>query len=227
MGQEFDLLSSQVDVHVAAGFDHVPVKVGFQPGLSAGELSALSVQSDQVFVTPTIDAEKGVLCLEFETSGLIASRITGTVTVSNASHTEQLFVTAHLSALDIVELLDDPRRPLTYGLHDPVGGTGGLTWFDPISGENLACLGLGARPSDLVLSSDGDEMLVICPGEKEVWVVDMIERVVKEIISLPEFGVHSSSPSSSYRTTSNVEYGPGDTFYYTDESLGSGPATRR
>ena len=215
-GQEFDLAVSQIEAVVAPGYNHTPLEVPFTPGST--DLSGISVTSDQSFVTATVDEASATLKLTFQTENLISSDLTATLTLSNATHSELLFVNTSLASLDIVHLLDDPTRPVTYGLHDPANRRGAVVFHDPITDAPQGCVGVGLRPSDMAVSPDGSEMLVICPGDKKLWVIDLVARRVSRTIDLAVFDYHSSSPDRNYRTTSNIAYGAGGILYYTDEA---------
>ena len=214
--QTFDLAVSQIEAVVAPGYNHTPLEVPFTP--ESTDLSGISVTSDQSFVTAAVDEASSTLKLTFQTKNLITSDLTATLTLSNGTHTELLFVNTSLASLDIVHLLDDPTRAVTYGLHDPANRRGAVVFHDPITNAPQDCVGVGLRPSDMAISPDGSEMLVICPGDQKLWVIDLAERRVSGTIDLEVFEHYSSSPDRNYRTTSNVGYGAGGIIYYTDES---------
>lgn len=204
---------TQIQTVIAPGFDHVPVKipVSLPTGAAAADLQ---VVSDLAWAVPTVE-EGGTVSVQFHTRDLLASA-TATLTISHGADSVSVFVSANVKPLNVYRLLDDPYRNLTYGIQADGINEGAVFTYDPLAGTKGACLTVGKRPTDFVISDDGSELLVICSADKSISVVDLATFSLKETIALPSY----DSWGSAGDTTANIDLGAGDIIYYTDGSWG-------
>jgi len=141
----------------------------------------------------------------------LISSYTATIHVDDGESVSELFINAVVAPLDIYRLLDDPVRPLTYGIQRDGIDNGAIVAFDPYDDEFVSCITVGKGPTDMVINDDASELFVINSVARTIDVIDLDGFFIKETISLP---VYSDWGSSS--TTANIDLGPDGIIYYTD-----------
>lgn len=211
--QSFSVNPTQVEVVLAAGYNHQPVRVSILSNAPAFDIKALKLNSDSAWVNAELDSEASKVVLKFSTAALIAKPSTATITAIQGATTNRFFVYASLSPLNVTKLIADPVRPRVYGLHQNGVNAGALISYDPLNGKELVCQTLGNRPTDLAISKDGSELLVIHSVEKSIRVLDPASLELKETILLNEFDDWGAGSTSA-----DLALGPNGTLYYTDGS---------
>ena len=209
--QPFSFNSTELPIAIAPGFNHAQMRVPVVPAHPEFDYSALSISSDASWVSATVDTQTGEAVLDFATSNLIASSYTATITASQGTNSASLFVTTSLSPLNLLCLADDPVRSRVYGIHQNETNLGAVVVYDPIQETPIASITVGQKPSDLAITHDGRELLVINSAEASLSVIDLSTLRVSETIALPEYANHSSGPQNA-----DIGIGPGDIIYYTD-----------
>ena len=210
-GQSFSFDRSELEISVAAGYNHVDQIVQLTP-VGGFDLSTVSVSSDAVWVNPSLDAATGKVTLEFVSEDLVNASYTATLTATDGGGvSETMMVTAYASPLNIFRMIDDPGRPLAYGIQYAAQNIGSIVVFAPQTETRLFNITVGKKPTDLILSDDGSELLVINSVDQSISVIDLNTFMVKEIIALPSYGNWSASS-----TTANIGVGPGNIIYYVD-----------
>lgn len=178
----------------------------------ATELGRLSVTSDAAWVSATVDTANRAVVLSFTTANLTNR----TLTIGDGTVSSQFFVRATIATLNIVTLVDDPVRSRTYGIQQDGANLGSVVVIDPITLNPINNITTGRRPTDLAISADGNEMLVINAAEKSISAINLRTLAVAETISLGTY----YDWSTSGETSGHVKYGPGNLVYYVDGSWG-------
>jgi hypothetical protein len=176
---------AQVDIVVAPGFDHTPVRAALS-GLEADdELGEMTVESDSRWVIPSVDVESREIVLSFATADLLKSSNTSTVTMQLGGETRTLFVNASLAPLNVFKLESDPQRPRLYGIHMTGTGRGALLALDSPGGGNRVCTTVGRRPTDLAVSEDGNRLYGINAVDETVSGIRLPDLTRSEKIKMP------------------------------------------
>jgi hypothetical protein len=208
---------SQTEISVAPGFNHAPARVALSYlGNTAAELGRLNVTSDATWVSGSVDATARQVVLTFSTANLTNRTYTATLTVRDGTASTQFFVRATIATLNIVALRDDPVRSRTYGVQQDGANIGSVVVIDPITLTPIHNITVGKRPTDLAISGDGNEMLVMNAVEKSITAINVRTLAVSETISLATY----YDWSSTGETSGHVKYGAGDVIYYIDGSWG-------
>lgn len=189
---------------------HVPLRV---PLTTSGgfDLAELSVTSDATWVSATVLPEASALQLDFATRGLVAKSSSATLTLTGGGHVDHISVDAITSLLNIVAMEPDPLRPLVYAVQQDGVNRGGLLIYDPVAADGVGFITVGEKPTDLAISADGQEALVLSSASQQIHVIDLVNRRVTEVINLPvyeEWGIADSA--------GRLCYGPGNLIYYSD-----------
>ncbi len=216
--QTISFETHQVDVSLVPGYNHVPLRIALNSTEPDPDFASVQVDSDATWVTPVLDTSTGVVTLSFATSNLITSSHTATLTASQGEETATLFVQGSLAAPDVTRLVDDPFRSRVYGVHRNGDLQGAVVIHEPVHDTPIGSITVGRMPTDLVVTPDGTELLVINRVSETISVIDLVEHAVAETISLPEYGVHSHGGAA------NIAVGPGNTIYYSDSAWA--PAVR-
>ncbi len=171
LAQTFQASQTQIAIAVTPSANHQPLRVPIVAGPGGLSLVGVTVKSDSLWVTPTLDTAGNALVLTFATTGLVNASYTATITLSDGTHSSQVFVNAAVSALNIVSLLDDPTRSRTYGIQQVGLNLGSIVIFDPIQQTYVGSITVGLKPTDLAISADGNELLVICSASQAIYVI--------------------------------------------------------
>ena len=210
-GQTFQLAQSQVSLQLVAGYTPVPVRVGVLSNSPSFQISQLSVGSDQPWVIPNVDTNSGAVVLRFAVADLVALPSTATITAIQGGATNRVYVTGAFSQLNAVKLVRDPIRARAYAIHYNGVNPGALVTFDTVAGKPGVSVSLGRKPTDLVVSSDGSELLVMNAADKAIQAFDTETLTLRETILLPEF-----DDSGVDSTWSRLATGRDGILYYTD-----------
>ncbi len=189
-----------------------PLPVRIAVTTSGGfDLANLSASADVNWVSVEVIPAAGAVELTFATQGLVARTSAGTVTLSGGGQEANIAVEVITSLLDLVVLQADPVRPVVYGLQQDEEDTGGLLIYDPVAEAGIGFLTVGEKPTDMAISADAAEAIVLCSASQQIYVIDLVSRSVADVINLPsysEWGIEDSAGS--------VFYGPGNLIYYSD-----------
>ncbi|MGF1453201.1 MAG: hypothetical protein ACFB21_14125 [Opitutales bacterium] len=204
-------VATSVEIRVTPGFDHVPLPIAL-PNL---DLADATLTSDLPWTEPTLDVENGAVVLGLATSELNISR-TAVVTVTTETQVVEIFVHAIVAPLNAYRLVEDPVRPYIYGIHYVRDQIGAIFRYDPYSSQPLESITVGETTTDLAIGTDGSELAAISSLSEEIHIIDLESFSVTEVISLPDFGGHSSNDGIE----GDVAFGPGDVIYYIDGTWG-------
>ncbi len=195
--------------------DHVPISFLYTVDNTGFDESLITVNSDSDWAIATVDTEQNTVNISFDNSDLIAS-YTATISVSHGDETTELFVQATVPAMEVYRLVDDPTRPLTYGIQKNGIDNGSIFSFDPSTESMNTCLTVGKNPTDFVINDDSSELLVINSISRTIDVIDLTSFRLKESINLPAY----EDWSTTGETTANIELGPEGIIYYVDGKWG-------
>lgn len=211
IAQSFSFSTTQTEIVAVAGFNHTPLRVGVVTNVGGLNMSTMVASSDSSWVIPAVDATASEIVLSFNSSNLINSTYTATITAILAGETNSFFVKASISPVNITRLKDDPLRSRTYGIQQNGVQLGSLVAFDPVTTNYIGNVTVGKQPTDFAESDDGTELFVINCADETITVIDLQDFTVKETLTLPVFdnwGLGS--------TTANIAVGPTNVLYYTD-----------
>ncbi|MFH1498355.1 MAG: cadherin repeat domain-containing protein [Verrucomicrobiota bacterium] len=214
---DFTLGQSQLGLSLVPTVSPEPVRIALDAALPDFDFAGVQVGSDASWVTGSVDADTGELVLSFGTSALLNSSYTATLTLTNAEVSQNLTINATLAPLSIIALRDDPTRSRMYGIHQNGSSKGSIVIINPLSGQIQGSVTVGAKPADMAISDDGNELLVLCSISKDIHAIDLRSLRVTEVISVPDFfdwGGDSSIPSG------HIAYGPDDIIYFVDGAWG-------
>lgn len=206
---------NQTEVVIAPTCNHVPISFQYTLDNNDFDESLLSVDSDSDWAIASVNSALNRIDVTFDTGDVIAS-YTATLTVSHGAQATELFVQATVPPLDVYRLLDDPIRPVTYGIQKNGIEEGSVFAFDPIDESLISCVTVGRSPTDFVINDDSSELLVINSVSQTIDVIDLASFELKETITLPEYNAWGNNGE----TTANIDLGPNDIVYYTDGNWG-------
>ena len=209
--QTFTVSPNTIPIVIAAGVNHLPLQVPVTYSPANQDWTKVTVSSDAAWATGRIDVATGNLEVTFAAGDLIKRSYTATLSLSNGTHTTQVFVQATVSAQSIVRVITDPMRPRAYAAQQDGVNQGAVLVYDTMSSTYLGSISVGNRPCDLAISRDGTELLAICNASKSISVVDLNTLAVKETIPLAVFNDWGVSETSAH-----VAFGPGNILYYSD-----------
>jgi hypothetical protein len=211
LSQPFTLGTSQVQVAVTPSADHAPVGVAVNAPQDF-DFGALQVQSDSQWVTPSVNGAGREIVLTIKTVSLVNQSYTATITATHGANQVSFFVKATVSTLNVTKLIADPLRSRVYGVHQSGTTTGAVVVYDPLQQTLLASVTVGRKPTDLAVSNDGSELLVINSVDRAITVVDLNTWRVKETILLAA----AFDNWGDADTSANIKVGPGNIIYYSD-----------
>jgi DNA-binding beta-propeller fold protein YncE len=213
LAASFSLGASQIPMIVPGTFNQLPSRVNISSNSPDFNLALLRVASDSSWVSPVIDTNRSQIILTFATSDLTSRSYTATITATQGATTNKLFVNATITPLSVTKLVDDPVRSRVYGinLNSSQLEEGSVIILDPITGNAIGSITVGQKPTDLAVSPDGTELLVINAVGKSLSVIDLIALELKETILLPAFDNWGADA-----TTADIALGPNGIIYYTD-----------
>ena len=208
--QPFTVGSSQVQVVVTPSVNHAPISVAVNAP-QGFDFSSLQVQSDSNWVNPAVNGAGSEIVLTFQTASLVNSSYTATITATQGADTVTFFVKATVSTLNVTKLAADPSRSRVYGLHQNGTAAGAVVVYDPLQETLLASVTAGRKPTDLAVSNDGTDLLVINSVDRSITVINLTTLRVKETIALTAFDNWGDAD-----TGANIKVGTGNIIYYSD-----------
>lgn len=203
--------TNRVEFLVHSGFNHLPATMTVVSN-SVPYNGLLSVSSDRAWLKPVWNAAAAQVELTFASSNLVASQ-TATVKIESGQQASEAFVHAVVAPLNVLKFVDDPHRSRVYGVHAYGVGAGSILFIDPLTQELIGNLTVGRKPTDLAISAQTDELLVINSTDQSITVIDLGNLQIKETILLPEYV--DWGPGA---TSGNIQVGAGKILYYTDGS---------
>jgi len=212
---DFTLAQSTLPIALVPSANQAPVRIKISPALNTFDYSGLQVTSDSAWVSGAVDATTGELLLTFATTALLNSSYTATLTIRNAGVTRTLSISATLAPFNLVTLQDDPARSRMYGVHQNGDNQGALVVIDPLTGQLTGTVSVGNRPADLAVRADGQELLVLCGGSRDIHVVDPATLAVTAKIALPTYDLWGTGIPAG-----KIAYGPAGVIYYVDGAWG-------
>ncbi len=215
LAEPFTFPASQMSIVVAPPVDHEPIRVPINAA-DGFNYSAMQVQSDASWVTPTVDAAAHQIVLKFTTGALVNRSNTATITATQGADSQSFFVKAAVSPLNVVKLIDDPFRSRVYGIHQNDLAAGAVIIYDPINAKLVGSITVGRKPTDLAVSNDGKELFVINHVDRSISVIDLVKLATKEVIPLAAFDQWSPDDYGLRATSAHIKTGPGNIIYYTD-----------
>jgi hypothetical protein len=201
---------NQIEIVVAPTCNHAPISFPYTSTDAPYDETQISVTSDSSWAKPSVNSNLNQIDVSFSMDSLTAS-YTATIEVKHDDSVSELFINAVVPPLDIYRLVDDPVRPVVYGIQRDGEDNGSIVAFNPYEESFTACLTVGKGPTDMVISDDASELFVINSAGQEIDIVDLDAFSIKENILLP---VYSEASNSS--TTANIDLGPNGVIYYTD-----------
>ncbi|TMO80741.1 hypothetical protein CWC15_21815, partial [Pseudoalteromonas spongiae] len=203
-------VENQTEIKLTPQCNHVPISIPYLLDNVNVDESQISVTSDSNWATPVVNQARNQIDISFDTSELISS-YTATISVNDGDKVTDLFIDATTSPLNIIRLVDDPMRSITYGIQQNGMDNGSIIAFDPIAETITSCITIGKKPTDFVINDDSSELLVINSADQTVNVIDLTNFHLTETYSLPVY-----SDWGAENTTANIELGPDDVIYYVD-----------
>lgn len=154
------------------------------------------------------------LALRFDPTGLAPGNYSASVRIECGSADFRLPVSLRVAALSIRKFLADPRRPRVYAVNQDGKQSGQLIEIDIVSRRILRASDVGQEPSDLDLTENGRQVIVINTTNPSLTRVNLQDFSVDETIPLSEFSNRNDDVGG------HVKCGKGDIVYYVDEQWG-------
>lgn len=208
--QPFFASQTAVEIVVNPIATHAPVRV---PVSTAGgfDLTSLSVSSNASWVAAAVVPEASAVELTFATQSLVTRSSGATVTLAGGGHEVQIQVEAITTLLNVPVLEPDPLRSTVYALQQDGIGRGSVLIYDPVAEAGIAFVTVGEKPTDIAISQDASEALVLCSASQEIHVIDLTTLRVVEVLPLASY-----EDSGTEESSGRVSYGPNGLIYYAD-----------
>lgn len=116
--------------------------------------------------------------------------------------------------LQIAKLLPDPTRPRVYAINQNPGGNGSILVLDSLSHSTIASITVGQEPTDMDLTEDAGDLLVMNTSDASIMRIDLDSLEVSDTYPLGAFSNRNQDFGG------HVADGPGDIIYYVDEQWG-------
>ena len=206
----FSPSTGRLEVVVNPIANHLPITIPLT--LESGfDVNTITISSDASWVSGELTADKQGILVSFASQSLITKTSSATILLSGGDHEAQIAVQATTSLLNLVAMESDPLRRITYAVQQDGVAQGAVLLIDQSTGEALGFISVGDKPSDLAITADAQELLVISSASQDVAVIDLVTRQIKETFSLPnydEWGINDSA--------ARIAVGPGSLIYYSD-----------
>ncbi|MCF7732603.1 MAG: cadherin-like beta sandwich domain-containing protein [Akkermansiaceae bacterium] len=121
---------------------------------------------------------------------------------------------ATIQPLAIAKFLPDPARPVVYAINRNAKEAGEILELNPLTREVVRAVTVGKEPSDLDLTEDGRQLVVVNTTEPSLSRIDLASFTVTETIPLTEFSNRNEDIGG------HVKCGKGSIVYYVDEQWG-------
>ena len=154
------------------------------------------------------------LKLRFSTGALAVGNYTSSVRIVSGSATFNVPVTLTIQPLSIAKFLADPARPVVYAINQNGKDAGQILEINPLTRQVIRAVGVGKEPSDLDLTEDGGQLVVLNTTEPSLSRIDLESFTVAESIPLAEFSNRNEDVGG------HVKCGKGSIVYYVDEQWG-------
>jgi alpha-tubulin suppressor-like RCC1 family protein len=154
------------------------------------------------------------LQLRIDPTGLAVGNYTASVRIVSGPASFHLPVTLRVAPLSIRKFLASPNQPLIYAVNQDGKQTGQLIEIDIVSRRILRACDVGQEPSDLDLSENGRQIIVMNTTNPSLTRVNLQDFSVDETIPLSEFSNRNEDVGG------HVKCGKGDIVYYVDEQWG-------
>lgn len=152
--------------------------------------------------------------LRFTPGTLAAGTYRSNVRIVSGAATFEIPVVFRIDDLAIGKFLADPARPLLYALNQNAKQQGALLVIDAIRQKITRAIAVGKEPTDLDLSEDGSQIIVINTTEPSLSRVSLSTFSVIETIPLADFS------NGNEDIGGHVKCGKGNIVYYVDEQWG-------
>lgn len=201
-----------IHVTVVSGVDHAPLTVAVE-----STLDLESAQSDSRWISAEVGQGGKSVLLDFYTKGFKENPDPATVSIFDGTAITTFTVAVDLVEANITTLKVDPLRSRCYGVQQSSTNQGCIVVFNFSSGRMESCISVGKKPTDMTISSDGSEMLVINSADPGISVIDLEQLFVSNEYELSEF-----NSSNSLKDSAHIGYGPGNIVYYSDGDYSPG-----
>lgn len=192
----------------------VRIPVGSNDGGSQAWTASLEAPVSWLSVVSPQGRTPDDLQLRIDPSGLAAGNHAAVVRIVSGPAVFRLPVLLRIAPLSIRRFLADPNRPLIYAVNQNGKETGQLIEIDVVSRRILRACDVGEEPSDLDLTADGRQMIVINTTNPSLSRVTLEDFSVDETIPLAEFSNRNDDVGA------HVKCGTNGIVYYVDEQWG-------
>jgi alpha-tubulin suppressor-like RCC1 family protein len=154
------------------------------------------------------------LQLRFDPTGLAVGSYSAAVRIVSGPASFLLPVSLRIAPLSIRKFLASPNQPFIYAVNQDGKQTGQLIEIDIVSRRILRACDVGQEPSDLDLTENGRQLIVLNTTNPSLTRVNLQDFSVDETIPLTEFSNRNEDVGG------HVKCGKGDIVYYVDEQWG-------
>lgn len=179
-----------------------------------GVMGSLQISSSDSWLWASRVAGENRLLLQVSASSLAFGSHVAELSVRMGSTTQTIPVKLTHAKANLVQLLPDPVRPRLYALHQSDRGHGWLLVYDSVTRRVQHKIALGLEPSDMDLTEQAADLLVINSMDPSIMRVDLSRLQVTATYPLSEYNNRNRDFGG------HVEDGPGNVIYYVDEQWG-------
>lgn len=206
----FTVSSSKISVGALVGSPIDPISIDLLPGTGFTSFDDLEITTEHSWLNVSKVPGNNSILLSPTSVGGSKAQITLTL-----DGTQQIIDLEFLLApLNLSFLLPDPLRPRLYAINKSGKGQGSVLVIDTITKAVLRNLPVGTEPSDLALTEDSAELLVMNTSDPSIHRIDLETLETTDIYHLAEFSDRNDDVGG------HVVDGPGSIIYYIDEQWG-------
>ncbi|MGB6223568.1 PQQ-binding-like beta-propeller repeat protein [Haloferula sp.] len=206
---------SELVVSSLAGVNPPPESIRVLPTPGNPQPTTLSVESSKPWLVPSNSTtEPGTIIVTFATGGIPAGSNTAILSVSDGISRRTIEVTLLANRLNVSKIVADTTRPRFYAINSNGKEPGSILVIDSLTREITHNIPVGKEPTDLDLTENGAELLVINTSDPSISRIDLDRLMVTETHQLTEFDDRNNDRGG------HVKYGPGNLLYYVDEQWG-------
>jgi hypothetical protein len=154
------------------------------------------------------------LKLRFTPGSLAPGNYATTLRITSNGAIFEIPVRISVSPLSIRKFLPDPGRPVVYAVNQNGKDAGEVLEISTVSKLIVRAVRVGKEPSDLDLTENGGQLVVMNTSGPSLSVVDLASFTVVETIPLTEFSNRNDDVGG------HVKCGKGSIVYYVDEQWG-------